>query len=259
MNLGQELFEAILQNPDDLAPRLVYADWCDDEGDPRGEFIRIQCELAADQGETVNVRHLQEREAKLWEQNRRAWNAETHRRLAATPLQNRVHSRRGLIRGWKYHRGFVEYAVVEAGAFLDYPEALFQIGPLKRVRILRAQNLLSRIQHSPYLPRLETVEIPIAREPPPRVTRSFGLWHPVRAARLEVPPANSPPATTRLAPDLNRQTRTPPVPADEPGLFWTLAAFCMMGGSAVGLYFGMVSLATLLILLALNLAEFFGL
>ena len=33
--------------PEDDAPRLIYADWLDDQGDAaRAEFIRVQCELA---------------------------------------------------------------------------------------------------------------------------------------------------------------------------------------------------------------------
>ncbi|MBO0697607.1 MAG: TIGR02996 domain-containing protein [Zavarzinella sp.] len=34
--------EAIRAAPNDLAPRLVYADWLDDRNDPRGELIRIE-------------------------------------------------------------------------------------------------------------------------------------------------------------------------------------------------------------------------
>lgn len=158
MNLERELFAAILESPDDIALRLVYADWCDEQGDPRGEFIRIQCELAACVGPPIKVRHLKQREAELWEQHRRAWNGEIHRCLAATPLRNRVDSRRGLIRKWEYHRGFVEFAVVEARAFLDHPKALFQIGPLRRVKILRAQNCLDDLMQSPFLQRMQTVE-----------------------------------------------------------------------------------------------------
>ena len=33
---------AICAEPDDDLPRLIYADWLDDRGDPRGEFIRLQ-------------------------------------------------------------------------------------------------------------------------------------------------------------------------------------------------------------------------
>lgn len=37
----------IIASPDDDAPRLVFADWLDDHGDPvRAEFIRVQCRLA---------------------------------------------------------------------------------------------------------------------------------------------------------------------------------------------------------------------
>ncbi|MBN9118381.1 MAG: TIGR02996 domain-containing protein [Planctomycetes bacterium] len=41
------LIAAILANPDEDTPRLVFADWLDEHGDaPRAEFIRVQCELA---------------------------------------------------------------------------------------------------------------------------------------------------------------------------------------------------------------------
>lgn len=38
--------EAIRAAPDDDAPRLVYADWLSERGDPRGEFIVAQCTIA---------------------------------------------------------------------------------------------------------------------------------------------------------------------------------------------------------------------
>jgi uncharacterized protein (TIGR02996 family) len=41
------LLRAICENPDDDAPRLIYADWLDEHGDPlQAEFIRVQVELA---------------------------------------------------------------------------------------------------------------------------------------------------------------------------------------------------------------------
>ena len=36
----------IKQNPDDNTPRLIFADWLEENGDPRREFVRVQCELA---------------------------------------------------------------------------------------------------------------------------------------------------------------------------------------------------------------------
>src|SRR5262245_6067687 len=45
---GHEPFlRAICQAPDDDAPRLVFADWLDENGDPgRAEFIRLQIRFA---------------------------------------------------------------------------------------------------------------------------------------------------------------------------------------------------------------------
>jgi len=41
----QDFFAAILDHPHDSVPRLVYADWLDEQGDARGELIRIQEQL----------------------------------------------------------------------------------------------------------------------------------------------------------------------------------------------------------------------
>jgi uncharacterized protein (TIGR02996 family) len=41
------LYQGVLANPDEDTPRLVYADWLQEHGDPdRAEFIRLQCRLA---------------------------------------------------------------------------------------------------------------------------------------------------------------------------------------------------------------------
>jgi len=50
MNDGQCLLNAIIARPDDDTPRLVYADWLEEHGDPeRAGFIRLQCRLASNQ------------------------------------------------------------------------------------------------------------------------------------------------------------------------------------------------------------------
>ncbi len=55
MDERQALMAAIIANPDDDTPRLVFADWLQEHGDKHGqaraEFIRLQCELAQ-QGES---------------------------------------------------------------------------------------------------------------------------------------------------------------------------------------------------------------
>lgn len=44
----QPFLDAILAAPDDDAPRLVFADWLQQRGDPRGELITVQCALERD-------------------------------------------------------------------------------------------------------------------------------------------------------------------------------------------------------------------
>jgi len=47
MTEREGLLRAICEAPDDDAPRLVYADWLDEHGDPlQAEFIRVQIEMA---------------------------------------------------------------------------------------------------------------------------------------------------------------------------------------------------------------------
>lgn len=56
------LLHAVLANPDDDLPRLVFADWLNDNGEPeRAEFIRIQCRL----GDSDRLRPLTWREARI--------------------------------------------------------------------------------------------------------------------------------------------------------------------------------------------------
>ncbi len=46
MTEEEAFLRAVTENPEDDTPRLIFADWLDDHDDPRGSFIRVQCELA---------------------------------------------------------------------------------------------------------------------------------------------------------------------------------------------------------------------
>jgi uncharacterized protein (TIGR02996 family) len=39
--------DEIKDDPDDLTPRLILADWLEERGDPRGTFLRLQCQIAS--------------------------------------------------------------------------------------------------------------------------------------------------------------------------------------------------------------------
>lgn len=51
----------IAANPDDVATRLVFADWLEEHGDPRGELLRLTCQLT----ERIDVQDRVQLEARL--------------------------------------------------------------------------------------------------------------------------------------------------------------------------------------------------
>lgn len=64
--------EAIIAAPDDDGPRLVWADALTERGDPRGEFITLQCARAAGRG-GARAGALRKREEALLTENRGYW------------------------------------------------------------------------------------------------------------------------------------------------------------------------------------------
>lgn len=83
MNQRDALIRAVCENPDDDLPRLVFADWCEENGElERAEFIRIMCRLeelytAIDRGagETAvtEMNRLDPRAWELWQRHGRTW------------------------------------------------------------------------------------------------------------------------------------------------------------------------------------------
>ena len=69
---GAELLAQILAAPDDDAPRMVYADYLIERGDPLGDFIRVQCRLAAEPDD-ARRRALRTAENKLLAAHGDAW------------------------------------------------------------------------------------------------------------------------------------------------------------------------------------------
>jgi uncharacterized protein (TIGR02996 family) len=67
--------QVILENPDDDAPRLIYADWLDENGQPeRAEFIRIERQLAKLTEVETRWQELEARkEQLLWVAYRENW------------------------------------------------------------------------------------------------------------------------------------------------------------------------------------------
>src|SRR5688572_12088546 len=70
------LWRAIAAAPHDDAPRLIYADWLEENGSPeRAEFVRIQCRLATLDEDAFDRPTLDRRERQLWLRHRGTWRA----------------------------------------------------------------------------------------------------------------------------------------------------------------------------------------
>src|SRR5438477_9044055 len=69
----EHFLQAILADPEADSPRLIYADWLEEQGDPRGEFIRLQCALAVLPADHPRHSELQGRERELYEHHAAVW------------------------------------------------------------------------------------------------------------------------------------------------------------------------------------------
>lgn len=137
------LLRSILEQPDEDAARLMYADWLEERGDARGEFIRVQCELSrADVAEARRV-ELEVREWQLQAAHERDW---------VGPL-------RGWVESWQFRRGFVEEVTLSARDFLEHAEDMFQWTPLRSVRLFAAAECIPELAACPYLSRLARLDL----------------------------------------------------------------------------------------------------
>jgi uncharacterized protein (TIGR02996 family) len=156
MNDGDALMEAILAAPDDDLPRLVYADWLQENGQPeRAEFIRVQIELSqlgTDELIPSNSRavELAAREQTLLALYRDAWLA---------PIQAERALERHVSHG-QFRRGFVEVVWMPARYYLRQAERLLNRTPVRELRVTGASNEdLAELLESPFLGRLDGLDL----------------------------------------------------------------------------------------------------
>jgi uncharacterized protein (TIGR02996 family) len=97
----------VIAEPDDDAPRLVYADWLEEHGgDPaRAEFIRAEIEMAKLPDDHPRWQDMRDRAGKLWLENGERWYGEL------LPLAENVGTARGFLESVEVNAsGFVKHA-----------------------------------------------------------------------------------------------------------------------------------------------------
>jgi uncharacterized protein (TIGR02996 family) len=144
----EALLQSILNNPDDDSPRLVFADWLEEHGEPeRAEFIRVQFESERYPIESKRWRILDRRASELLEQHRKPWN-----RLPKK-LVNRV----------VFRRGFVDKVTMPVERFVESGRKLFEVEPVRALRPSQAEtgayeDLLGRLAQSKLLAQLAALD-----------------------------------------------------------------------------------------------------
>src|SRR4051812_30016128 len=135
MTDGDALYRAILDAPDDNAPRLVWSDWLDEHGDPdRAAFVRDQCEWA-------RLVPGHPRYAELLE----SWQSRARRHRARWPADLG-----GAGRFCGFWRGLPDWFEVDTGQAIEQLEQIRRHVPAQCVS-LRLSGFREDLQHWPGL------------------------------------------------------------------------------------------------------------
>ena len=128
----------MLAHPDDDAPRLVYADWLTNRGDPRGELIAVQCALA-----NQRTQQLLRREKELLRKHGGDW----------------MVGARQLARACEMRRGFVASIEMTARQFAAAGE-LFRTEPVEQLTVLEPDaHKLATLPAAPHFARLRALTV----------------------------------------------------------------------------------------------------
>jgi uncharacterized protein (TIGR02996 family) len=132
-------FQSILDSPDDDRPRLIYADWLEERGDPRGELIQVQCELAKMPTNDPRRPGLQARAQGL--QTRF-----THEALGGAHIS------------FCFSRGLLETVYLggdpDVRVFVERAPVIYRLGPVRRLHVIGPALDLATVEALAKLPYL---------------------------------------------------------------------------------------------------------
>lgn len=115
----QAFLASILANPDDKKARLVYADLLQEQDDPRGTFIVLQCTRAELPDDDERVPALDAQSKALLDKHKKAWTAYGDNKGAR----------------WEFRRGFVEKLSIDAAHLLRNAAAIFAAEPIEELSV----------------------------------------------------------------------------------------------------------------------------
>jgi uncharacterized protein (TIGR02996 family) len=153
MTQPEAFVRAIADDLYDDTPRLIFADWLEEHGDPdRAEFIRVQCEL-----EPMRDRYEIDRAAAL------------HRREDALLGEHRTEWLGTMPKGWndwrngtaaEFRRGFVDTVSMPVRTFLELGAEVRRLHPtIRRVVLFRVAGYGLKLAACPALRGLAELEL----------------------------------------------------------------------------------------------------
>ncbi len=135
--------DEVLAAPDSDAPRLIYADYLEELGDPRGEFIRKQCQLAQlDELDPAYLDLAHRCDELLFE----------HREMWAGELKQDV-------RRIEFARGFIHQITMRARAFVGEADALYRTTPVNWMRFNYVKGAGQALAKTPVLSKIRSLDL----------------------------------------------------------------------------------------------------
>lgn len=158
MTDAADFLRAILESPEDDAPRLAFADFMEEQGGSSpSELIRVQCEMARlkpyemtfegtghnppivltapRRVDNPRYRLLRRREQKLLEENGMLWSLPVASIFSMYDWDHEGGRNGDEGVTWLFRRGFIESITLPTAAFMKHAGALFTVQPIQEVRL----------------------------------------------------------------------------------------------------------------------------
>jgi len=154
MSDEKALLATIWEHPHEDTPRLMYADWLQENGQPeRAEFIRVQCEIARLDEWDDRITPLKTREAELWNAHANEWRSKLKKELR--------------LQYPNFRRGFVAPPAIrlEGERFLKLKPRAFDAAPQWALTLRSLTRTFDAVFASPLLVRVDNLTLEDVKDP----------------------------------------------------------------------------------------------
>jgi uncharacterized protein (TIGR02996 family) len=194
---AEAFVRALQDDPEDDTTALVFADWLDERGDPRGEFLRVQQELADWVPDLRRRTQLRQREQELLARHGMSW---------LGPLRDHCID-------WHFERGLA-YLTMPARRFVSRRFAAralnwFAQAWVAGVRLTRARGRVSVLAASPHLASVAELDLSGNELTNSDVYALVGSPHLARLRRLDLSNNHLTGDAFRVLPPAARRIATP--------------------------------------------------